>query len=233
LGQPDAAQAAQAAAVHLPASQPQAGEYSKEIEGLRVGEEAWLLQAGRLMQEQPVEAATLAERVLQAYPTSVRAQVMLAMISVQLGDTAKSERLLRDAIRLAPDRFDLWFLLGDVQLRAGKLRDAEAAFRETVRLQPAYPYALHGLGSALQRQGRAAEAVEALRTAVVAGPNIPHARAALADALAQLGRTGEAADEARRVLAMDPQNTAAKTLLERLGGASATQPATAAASQGN
>ncbi len=98
-------------------------------------------------------------------------------------------------------------------LKRGALPEAEQASRLVLARAPDHPEALNLLGLAALGRNRGAEAVEVLTKATGRAPRSAMIRCNLAFACRSAGRLEDAAREARRALRLDPNLTAALTVL--------------------
>ncbi len=87
--------------------------------------------------------------------------------------------------------------------------------RRAIYLSPYLPEAHLLLGRILQRAGRVPEAIDAFRISIWSRETAA-ARLALAEALVENGQREEARIEIGRVLELEPDNAAAKALLDRI-----------------
>jgi len=69
----------------------------------------------------------------------------------------------REALRLKPDEFGLWYNLGISYLCLGRWQEAVEAYREAVRLKPDFTEAWVGLGAAYFSSGNRSAALEAVK----------------------------------------------------------------------
>ena len=88
---------------------------------------------------QPAEMAAVLEAITRERPSDVQGLVYLARAQIASGDAPAAARSLLRALKLAPDRADLWTLLG--QLRVAEAEDkvtpeAVEAFRRATALDP-------------------------------------------------------------------------------------------------
>ncbi len=98
-------------------------------------------------------------------------------------------------------------------LKRGALPEAEQASRLVLARAPDHPEALNLLGLTMLGRNRGAEAVDALAKAASRAPKSAMIRCNLAFACRSAGRLEDAIREARRALRLDPNLTAALTVL--------------------
>ena len=110
-----------------------------------------LARAGR-----PAEAAKALARSGALTP---KADVFgeLAKLELELGLGARAGRSIDRAAELAPNRFDVLSLAGEIQLELGHFQQAEAYFRRSLRLNPNWAVAQRGLGEASAGAGGATD----------------------------------------------------------------------------
>ena len=97
-------------------------------------------------------------------------------------------RALRRAAALAPDRPDVWRMLGEAEVfeAGGKVdADAQAAFRKLLALQPLDPAARYYLAEARRDAGQTAEAAADLRALLADLPAADERRGAVEAAIAR------------------------------------------------
>lgn len=93
-----------------------------------------------------------------------------ALMLVELGDTTRPVRMLKDLTRRAPSDPTLWRALGFTQARLQQYAAAEKSLRGAVALDAKYALAWRDLGVVLVAVERPREAREAYRRAVAADP---------------------------------------------------------------
>lgn len=112
------------------------------------------------------EIAAVLRDVTKARPGDPEGMRLLAMAEGASDNPAGAVRALRRAVRLAPERADLWRLLGEaLTYQAGGEVDAQAqaAFREALRREPGDLASRFYLAQAKFDAGRTAEAAAELR----------------------------------------------------------------------
>jgi tetratricopeptide (TPR) repeat protein len=166
------------------------------------------------------EAAEVWLRLVEDAPNDDRPRVALAKIIGLLGDTEGAERLLREALRLAPEKVRIHCYLGLVLLtraealaRNGEGEAAEKLYREAVQrardalaLKADFGVAHMALGLSLKGLGKRADALVALRQAARCDPENGEPHFYLGELLAEEGQQREAQEELRRALEMGPAN---------------------------
>jgi len=81
------------------------------------------------------------------------------------GRYAEALPLVEDALRLEPNRADLYLGLGQCSIQLGKLEDAIHSFDQALRCEPRQKFAIRGKATALIKGSRWREAIVCLRAA--------------------------------------------------------------------
>jgi thioredoxin-like negative regulator of GroEL len=136
---------------------------------------------------QLAEAADLYQQTLAADPTHYDARRLLGLVAFQRGQARDAERLLREAIRLAPDNAKGYDNLAVVLHSLKRDDEALPALRKAVDLAPTNPLFLVNLGNLLGEMARPADAVDAFRRAVAATPDNADIHQRLASELLKAG----------------------------------------------
>jgi tetratricopeptide (TPR) repeat protein len=188
----------------------------EELEELRVGQQARLARASRLLrQDRAAEAVVLLQRLVRDYPTSASAWLGLGRALIRRQHYPAAEQALRRAARLDAGRVEVQFYLGVALFQQGRPRDAASYFRRAVALRPGYALAQFNLGQCLKAQGDRAGAIAAFRTAVRYQPNHAQAHTNLAELLAGEGRRRDALHHLRLAVELDPADGRARALLNQ------------------
>jgi tetratricopeptide (TPR) repeat protein len=151
---------------------------------------------------------------------AVRAQ---AAAKAELGGRAEAAGNLpqaiadyRDAVTIDPQEPLLDYKLAMVLDKAGDRAGERAALEQATRIDPHMALVQNQLGYLDSREGNPASAVEHFRLAVQAYPGYTTAWMNLAAALCLESRWQEAKEALNHVLELDPGNTAAKELMQRI-----------------
>lgn len=163
---------------------------------------AW--RDGDLMQLTPPQAAAVLRQVTAERPTDAEGHRLLGMVEGAAQNPLGAVRALRKASELAPERPEIWQMLGEAEIVAagGKVdANAQAAFQRLLALQPGSPSARFFLAQAKADAGRKAEAVADLNALLVAMPADDQRRGAVEASIARI--EGQPAAPAR-----DPQQLA-------------------------
>ncbi|MDB5443079.1 MAG: cycH, partial [Phenylobacterium sp.] len=141
----------------------------------------------------PPELAAVLKKLTAERPNDPEGFRYLALAEGASQNPQEAVRALRHAVKLAPERADLWEMLGEALVveADGKLTDdAKAAFQETLKRDPKAVVSRFHLARARIEAGDKAGGVAAWRTIMADLPADDPRRAALAQAIAeQEGRT--------------------------------------------
>jgi tetratricopeptide (TPR) repeat protein len=143
--------------------------------------------------------------VLAADPLQPRGWHGLALIAQGRADHAAAAGLLRRALALEPEAFDLHNNLGISLAALGKHEDAIACYRRALALRPEYAKACLNLGAALMDSDALAEAGDYLTRAAALDPKLPEAPYNLGNLAEKHGEFAAAAEHFRRATALRPQ----------------------------
>jgi tetratricopeptide (TPR) repeat protein len=164
-----------------------------------------------------IEPAIAAMReAIHLDPSFLPAYINLADIYRARGDEQSSERALREALAANPDAAEARHALGLALVRQRRTNEGVAELAAAARLAPdvaRYGY-VHAV--ALHDTGRPAEAIAALRRVLAAHPYDRDVVSALAHYSEAQGRRQEARGYAERLLALNPNDPAARALVDRL-----------------
>jgi len=106
-------------------------------------------------------------------------------------------------------------------LDAGDLDDAQRAFTEALLMAPYDSAAHRGLAEVYQSEGRPQDALRELGDAV-SNLNDAPTHIQMAQLLIEMNRPADARDQLRQALALDPSNSQARQLLEKVQGSTGT-----------
>jgi tetratricopeptide (TPR) repeat protein len=183
--------------------------------------------AGRLK-----EAAAALQPMLEEYPNDYLPRLSLGKVYGQLGEHRRAAMILREALRLAPEKVQIHYYLSLVLFgeaedlarkgdggRAEKLyREAAQRARETLTIKPDYGFAFMTLGLSLKRLGQSADALASLRQAVRCNPEHAELHFYLGEMLAEADQRSEAKHQLEQAVRMAPLNVPwRQTALARLG----------------
>ena len=163
-------------------------------------------------------AGRILESLLDQSPQDAGAWLLLARLSLQLGEHDKALRAAQQASMLSPAHSETLYVLGRVHKARGEAAAAEAAYRRALGADPANADACTSLALLLRADGRLDEAIALYRRTLAIRPehaearsNLGHALAAreqqlrrLATELAGAGRRSEALEVIRQALQLVP-----------------------------
>lgn len=137
-------------------------------------------------------------------------------------DYPQAEKEYRAALRLAPVRADIHFLLGVVLLEQKKWEGAITENREALRLRPEMVAAHNNLGWAFYQQGNLEEAKAEYHEALHLRRNYPRAHHSLGLVLEKAGDVPAAAQEFRAACELERDNPSYRASCEKLAAQTST-----------
>ncbi len=145
----------------------------------------------------PKDAELKLRDILREQPSNATATRMLGNIALDEGRYRMAARLLRNAVKLAPDYYGAWIDLSRALTEFEKLDEAREAISEVIKLDRnlAYPYVL--LGNLESKIGDYEKAVTAFEAALDRQADHGGALAGLGHALKTIGRQEQAIDRYR------------------------------------
>lgn len=163
---------------------------------------AW--RAGDLMQLSPPQAAAVLRQVTGERPRDAEGFRLLGMVEGAAQNPLGAVRALRKASELAPQRPEIWQMLGEAEIVAagGKVdANATAAFGRLAALQPGNPSARFFLAQAKADAGRKDEAVAELQALLADMPAADDRRGAVEASIARIrGEPEPVRDPAQQAL---------------------------------
>jgi tetratricopeptide (TPR) repeat protein len=127
--------------------------------------------------------------------------VLLAWASQEMGDSARAESVLRQALAVRPDQAELLYALGKLLEAQGRPAEAVECFRAARSLRPGLGVAL---ARALAEAGRAEEGEAVLRDLLRQQPSHPELHFYLGNALYHGQKFEEAEQAYRKAIALQP-----------------------------
>jgi tetratricopeptide (TPR) repeat protein len=218
LGEEEAATKCRQQLERLPPDQPWPDKFLADLDRFNsAGKRARLMEADRLFKQGQIpEALDRYAQVVQEYPDSREARVALGQALYRIRNYASAERVLKEAVELAPGFAEAHNYLGLSQREQGKLDAAAASFRKATELKPDFALAYSNLGRCLLAQKDRAGAIQEFRAAVRCKPDYTAAYTELAELLHQSGQDAEALEQVHQALQLDPNDDRAKQLLKTL-----------------
>jgi tetratricopeptide (TPR) repeat protein len=143
--------------------------------GAAIGEAWALLRLGRAEEARPLAEAMLAED-----PGSIERLMIAAVARAETNDGPAALEVLETAVRVAPDRADVYHRIGDVARSLGKTDKAIAAYREALNLDSDFADVRHKLARLLAARGRVDDAEQELIAALELVPTFSEATLELA-----------------------------------------------------
>jgi len=174
-----------------------------------------LVRAGRLP-----EAVAELQLLLERYPDDYLPRLNAAKIFGRIGENRRAAMLLREAVRLAPDKVEAHYYLclalsaeaeeltrsGDRDAAQKLYREAVDSARQALAIKPDFGYAYMSLGLFLKRLGQRADALAALQSAVRCNPEFADIHFHLGQMLVEEGRQSEAKKHFEQAVQMAPPN---------------------------
>lgn len=174
----------------------------------------------------PAEVAAVLEKLTAERPNDPQGFRFLAMAEVAANNPAGAVRALKRAINLAPDRPDLWEMLGDAQLYLSNDQltdDAMQAFNRALQLDPKNVTARFQLARARMKAGDKAGGLADWRALLAELPPDDRRRSDLQSAIAQAEGVAPPPPAAPQGLSGD-QLTAVRGMVEGLAAKLAANP---------
>ena len=143
---------------------------------------------------EPAKIAAVLEEVAAERPKDPEPLVFMAKAQAAAGDLGAAEQALRKAVRIAPQRADIWSLLGEtfvIQAQGQIGADAKLAFGQALKADPGDVRARYYLGRARIAEGDLAGGLSDWRGLLVSlAPNAP-GRDSLAAEIAEVETAGK------------------------------------------
>lgn len=154
-----------------------------------------------LMNGDPTEASTRADKLIALAPSEPDGHTMKAAAYLMAGKYAEAESEANAAFAIKPNDPDTVIVLASQRARQGRFSEAEAEVEKGLAANPGNTQLLGLKLKLLTDQKRTAEAEQVLRQLIVADPSNPAYVVALARQLAEAGQVTEAREEFRRAIA--------------------------------
>jgi len=155
-------------ALPLAEARNQLGKFQLNIDALRptdappdVASDLWVqLGTARLGSGDAVGAEIAFNEALKLRPEHGGAILGLASTYITRGEFERAEPLCAQALAVAPDNADAWFMMGALMQARDQLEGAEAHHRRALQLDPGHPRAALAQAIVVLKRGRGAEAAE-------------------------------------------------------------------------
>jgi len=151
------------------------------------------------------KAENICRDILRKDPTNVNATRMLGTIAADLGKHRLAARMLRNAVKLAPDFFGARMDLARALIEIDELEEGREVLDRAIKLKPDLPQPRALLGNLFSKQGRFEEAVEVYKEVLDKQPNHGGSLAAMGHALKTIGRQEESIDTYRDCIKTFPE----------------------------
>jgi predicted O-linked N-acetylglucosamine transferase (SPINDLY family) len=130
---------------------------------------------------------------------------LLGLIVAQRGNLDEAERVLNEAVKLAPRSVEARTNLAQVYALRGRLEDSVLAYGRALLIQPNFVLALNNRGTVLRKLKRFDEALTSLNKALAIKPDYADALFNRGNVLADLRRPAEALTDYERALSIHPR----------------------------
>jgi tetratricopeptide (TPR) repeat protein len=167
-----------------------------------LGHRVTLLEVG-LAQKRYEDVVREAKELLRREERNVDAMLAMAEAHYRLGRYELSKAILERAVEIAPERGEIYYKVGMVELKRDDNDAAKANFEKAVQVQPRYPEARNNLG-VLYHQARDYDgAIEQFEKALAVWPGFKQAYLNLGNAHKGKGQFREAEVAFKKALSVD------------------------------
>lgn len=149
------------------------------------------------------DAVRGARDILRKDERHVEAMFQMARANYRLERYELGRSILTSALKLAPERADLFYLFGVIEWELENTDGAIANFEKAVELQPFFPEARNNLAVLLHEAGDYPGAIAHLQKAVEDFPEFKEAYVNLGNSLKGAAKYGEAEAAFKRAIALD------------------------------
>lgn len=162
-----------------------------------------------------VNAVELSREKMQDCADKCSLSVVLALSLRRLGRQREAVPVLQTALETAPDRADIWTLLGLCQRDLGEREKAQISFRSAIKADDSYLRARYHLAVATQELGRDLEAVALFKWYLETEQGAGNALAwsLLGVAYRRLKKFRESAEAISRAIALNPDDIPTRNAL--------------------
>jgi len=155
------------------------------------------------------DAKARADKVLQAHPQDVEAQLIVGHALAGLKDLDGAIREVQEAVEVDPDRSESYVSLAAIENARGRKEEAEAALKRALTLAPRSLDAHLALGYFYWNEGRRSEAEALFKSAHQIDPSARQVNQMLSTYYIATGRAAEAEPHLKK-MAEDPEDSASK-----------------------
>jgi tetratricopeptide (TPR) repeat protein len=155
-------------------------------------------------QEKFAEAENIYRRILIRHPDNVAAMRLWARLGMREKQYRIAERLLQQAVKVAPRFSQAWADLCEVQYEQEKFDDAIASAKQRIKLEPRTANAHFMLAAALASGGRYQDAIESYESGLEIAPDDVKALCASGNVLRTIGNADGAIAVFRKSIELDP-----------------------------
>lgn len=149
------------------------------------------------------DAVRGARDILRQDERHVEAMFQMARANYRLERYELGRSILTSALKLSPERADLFYLFGVIEWALENTDGAIANFEKAVELQPFFPEARNNLAVLLHEAGDYPGAIQHLKQAVADFPDFKEAHVNLGNSQKGVGEYGEAEASFKRAIALD------------------------------
>ncbi|MBI4512677.1 MAG: tetratricopeptide repeat protein [Gemmatimonadetes bacterium] len=193
----------------------------EELEALRLGPEAKMLQGSRFLEERRYRDAAVAfEAVVAEDSANALGYLNLGVAYARLGNRESASRAFTQAVRLDPSNSRAHYNLGLLLRQRGEDRNALEHFRAAVGTDSSNRSAHFALSDLLSRKGRCREAIPHFEKFLAADPGHVEARIHQAICHVQLGEYARARKLLEAGYAASPQEPGLQDAMIRVLAAS-------------
>lgn len=188
--------------------------YIDEVLAHRTGLKVSLNRADELFAAKDYAGSTkLLEQLVQDYPESDWAKILLGRVLIRARRYAEAETELRAALALAPASVEAMFRLGVAYYRQSRFEEATKLFRKAVQIKPDFTMAYFNLSFCQEHDEDISGAVRSMRRCVQCEPEYAAGWHRLALLEEKAGKIERARKAYQRALSLDPEN---QTIREQL-----------------
>jgi tetratricopeptide (TPR) repeat protein len=199
--------------------------FSAEVGRLQVGLKVLLKRTVKMFAAGRVdESAALAEQIVDQYPDSEWAWILLARAQIAQRRLNQAEISLSKALEINPESLDAQFRMGVIYTLRGLPSQASEYFTDVIAVKPDHPVAHYNLGMCYERSGDPEAAAKHYRKAIEYQPDYFEAHFLLAELLIREEKKDEARPLLERAAELRPADENVKRRLTSLEPAGEENP---------